>query len=306
MATQDVLRPGHVCIRVLDLDEAVTHYTKRVGLIETSRDDQGRVYFKAWDEYDWFSVVLRQADTPGMDFMGFKVRDAAALERLEQALERFGCKVEHIPAGELNHCGERLRFVAPTGHRFELYADKDFHGNATGTVDPETFSDEVQGMGAHRFDHCLLYGDDLDGSVALFRDALGFDLAEQVMDGELMIGAFMSCSNKAHDIAFIRHEGKDKFHHASFMLESWDELLRAADIMSKYDITLDIGPTRHGITRGKTIYFFDPSGNRNEVFAGGSTWYPDHPTITWNAQGLGKAIFYHDRQLNERFLTVVT
>jgi len=26
------------------------------------------------------------------------------------------------------------------------------------------------------------------------------------------------------------------------------------------------GPTRHGITRGQTIYFFDPSGNRNESF----------------------------------------
>jgi hypothetical protein len=34
------------------------------------------------------------------------------------------------------------------------------------------------------------------------------------------------------------------------------------------DVPIDIGPTRHGITRGTTIYFFDPSGNRNEVFAG--------------------------------------
>ena len=34
--------------------------------------------------------------------------------------------------------------------------------------------------------------------------------------------------------------------------------------------------------------------------------YPDHPPITWDADKLGKAIFYHDRQLNERFLTVLT
>ena len=34
-------------------------------------------------------------------------------------------------------------------------------------------------------------------------------------------------------------------------------------------IDIDIGPTRHGITRGHTIYFFDPVGNRNEVFTGG-------------------------------------
>lgn len=306
MSQKDVLRPGHVSIRVLDMDEALVHYKERLGLIETDRDDKGRVYLKAWDEYDWFSVILNPADSAGMDYMGFKVRDAEALEQFEGKLRQFGCKVKKMPAGELNHCGERLQFDSPTGHVFELYAQKDFFGNETGTHNPEAFCDQAKGMCAHRFDHCLLYGDDLDGSVALFTEVLGFDLAEQVMDGELMIGAFLTCSNKAHDIAFIRHAEKGKFHHASFMLETWDEVLRAGDIMAKYDIPLDIGPTRHGITRGKTIYFFDPSGNRNEVFAGGSTWYPDHPTITWTVDNLGKAIFYHDRALNERFLSVVT
>jgi catechol 2,3-dioxygenase-like lactoylglutathione lyase family enzyme len=32
---------------------------------------------------------------------------------------------------------------------------------------------------------------------------------------------------------------------------------RAADIVARYDIPLGIGPTRHGITRGQTIYFVD-------------------------------------------------
>ncbi|MDP1340903.1 VOC family protein, partial [Klebsiella variicola] len=72
------------------------------------------------------------------------------------------------------------------------------------------------------------------------------------------------------------------------------------------DTSIDIGPTRHGITHGQTIYFFDPSGNRNEVFCGGDYFYPDHEPITWDADMLGKAIFYHDRQLNERFLTALT
>jgi catechol 2,3-dioxygenase len=42
------------------------------------------------------------------------------------------------------------------------------------------------------------------------------------------------------------------------------------------------------------------------VFAGGDYTYPDHPVVTWDAEQLGKAIFYHDRQLNENFLGVVT
>ncbi|MGH7805925.1 MAG: catechol 2,3-dioxygenase, partial [Candidatus Binatia bacterium] len=35
-------------------------------------------------------------------------------------------------------------------------------------------------------------------------------------------------------------------------------------------------------------------------------YYPDRPTITWTEDQLGKAIFYYERCLNERFLSVTT
>lgn len=307
MAMTGVMRPGHVCIRVLDMEEALTHYKDRLGLQEVDRDDSGRVYLKGWDERDWFSVVLREADAPGMDFMGFKVDGEAALDSFEQRLRDAGSTTERIPAGELNHCGERVRFDSPTGHVFELYAEKDYMGTAMGLVNPDPWHEEVtRGMAVQRFDHCLLYGGDIDGTVKLFEDALDFRLSEQVMDGELRVAAFITCSNKAHDLALVRHAEDGKFHHASFLLGSWEEVLRAADIIGRFKISIDIGPTRHGITRGRTIYFFDPSGNRNEVFHGDYSFYPDYEPITWTADELGSAIFYHDQVLNERFLTVVT
>jgi catechol 2,3-dioxygenase len=104
----------------------------------------------------------------------------------------------------------------------------------------------------------------------------------------------------------VKHREDGKFHHASFYLPSGEEVFRAADIIRKNKVRIDVGPTRHGISRGHTIYFFDPSGNRNEVFAGGYLYYPDRPVITWTADQLGKAIFYYEDALNERFLTHVT
>lgn len=304
-----VMRPGHVQIRVLDMEAAVVHYRDRLGLIETNRDSQGRVYFKAWTEVDAFSVVLREADEAGMDFMGFKMETPELLAERKQDLIDYGCEVQTIPAGELDGCGERIRFDSPTGHYFELYAEKEQPGKwVVGHHNPEAWPEDLKGMRANRFDHCLLYGDDLDGTVDLLSNVLGFQLAEQVVDQEngLRIAAFMTVSMKAHDVAFVRHPEKGKFHHASFYLESWADVLRAADLISMHDLSLDIGPTRHGLTHGQTIYFFDPSGNRNEVFAGGDYTYPDHPVTTWDAQQIGKAIFYHDRELNENFLGVVT
>ena len=88
------------------------------------------------------------------------------------------------------------------------------------------------------------------------------------------LGIWLSCSLKAHDIALVRHPEPGKLHHISFMLESWEKVLRAADIMSMNKVSVDIGPTRHGVTRGTTIYAFDPSGNRFETFCGGYQSYP--------------------------------
>ncbi len=60
MAMTGVLRPGHAQVRVLDLNEAVRFYRDVLGLVETGRDAQGRVYFKCWDERDHNSYVIRE------------------------------------------------------------------------------------------------------------------------------------------------------------------------------------------------------------------------------------------------------
>ncbi len=303
-----VMRPGHIQIRVLDMAEAVKHYCDLLGLIEMDRDEQGRVYLKGWSEVDKFSVVLREADEPGMDFLSFKCLDETTVDKLAEEVRNFGLEVTEIPEGELKDCGRRVRFTAPSGHAFELFATKKQTGKwGIKDINPEAWPRGLKGMRAVRFDHCLLYGDELDRNLELFVDVLGFDLAEQVLDPEdNKVALFLTCSMKAHDVAFIMHPEKNKFHHASFFLETWQDVLRAADLISMTDTSIDIGPTRHGLTTGQTIYFFDPSGNRNEVFAGGNYHYPDMPPITWQAEELGKAIFYHDRQLNERFLTALT
>ena len=84
--SKGVMRPGHIQIRVMDMDEAVCHYRDRMGLIEMDRDSSGRVYLKGWTEVDAYSVVLRPADEPGMDFMGFKVVSTEVMNQLKQEL----------------------------------------------------------------------------------------------------------------------------------------------------------------------------------------------------------------------------
>lgn len=104
-------------------------------------------------------------------------------------------------------------------------------------------------------------------------------------------------------MAFIRQPVKGKLHHASFELGS-EKVLRAADILAHEDFDRPgADATRHHARRDHLL--LDPSGNRNEVFSR-LHLHPDKPAITWYDETLGPAIFYHDRQLNDAFLSVFT
>ena len=308
MAITGVLRPGHMQLKVLDLDEAVEFYSNVVGLVQTGRDAT-RAYFKGWDERDHHSLILRDAGEAGMDFYGFKVADDATLATLEADLKNYGVTTERVPAGDLLETGERVRFQIPSGHLIELYSQKTDVGNGMGYINPPPWNEAAErGIAPIRMDHAFLYGPDIENVQALFVDVLGFYLVEHILleDGKTDLAIWLSCSTKAHDIALVRNEEPGKLHHTAFLLDSWEKVLRAADLMSMNRVTIDMGPTRHGVTRGTTIYAFDNSGNRFETFCGGYQSYPDWEPLTWTWDEVGPAVFYHDRKLNPAFLGVYT
>lgn len=310
MALRGVLRPGEVIIRVMDMKKARWHYGEVMGLHEVMEDKNGRVYFKAWDEHDHHSIVLVPSDRPGMESFAFKVYDDKTLDVLEGKLNAFGTSVKHIEAGVYPKSGRRLEFVIPTGHTMHLYAHKEQIGNTLGTINPGVVPDDgvVRGLNINHLDHVLLGGTNIDESMRLFMEVFDFDLSERLVHHEagINLAVFLTCSTKPHDIAFVLQPEPNRYHHASFNLESAHDVVKAADRIGKYRVPVDVGPNRHGITRGATIYFFDPSGNRCEVFAEGYTHYPDTPTLVWDTTQAGPAQFSQDNTPRESFLTVLT
>nr|BAH89314.1 catechol 2,3-dioxygenase [uncultured bacterium]BAH89757.1 catechol 2,3-dioxygenase [uncultured bacterium]BAH89950.1 catechol 2,3-dioxygenase [uncultured bacterium] len=308
MSQEGLLRPGIAQIRVLDMEESITHYTKYLGLELVGIEADGRAYLRGFDEFHRHSVVLREADQAGIDYFAFKADGQGAVDAFRKRLEDYGLDVFDIQAGEQPGVGPRIGFMIPSGHNIQIFADMDMSTsqNVPETTNPYIWNVEPHGMRAQRMDHSLLYGPNIDEVEKIFTECLDFKVAERVdlPDGTLAI--WMTVSNKAHDIAFVKHDEPGKLHHLAFFLQDWADVGHAADVMTRYDISRDVGPTRHGITRGQTIYFFDPSGNRNEVFAGGYTYYKDHPTRVWDHNNVGRGIFYYERQLNDAFLSVVT
>jgi len=222
-----------------------------------------------------------------------------------------------LPEGSLPAVGRMLKFNLPSGHEMRLYAHKELVGTDVGSLNPDPWPDDTKGSAVHWLDHALLMCE-LDpergvnrvaDNTRFMKECLDFHLAEQLMvgpDHSVQAATWLFRSSTPHDIAFVGGP-RNGLHHIAFFLDDWADVLKSADVMAKNKVKVDVAPTRHGITRGTTIYFFDPSGNRNETFAGlGYLAQPDRPVTTWTEDEIGRAIFYHSGELNEAFTTVYT
>lgn len=299
-----ILRLSHANVRVPDLELALAYYTEVVGLIETGRED-GRAYLKAWDEHQHHSIVLESANTYGLDSLAFKVMSLGEVDRLTAAVEATGIPVERFGPGEVcMGSGDIARFTAPSGHVIELEHGQLQVGNALPLVNPPPKPEGLVGMAPPRLDHIFLMCEDVDGVTAFFRDVLEFRLTEQIVsDDGYQLATFLERTRTPHDIAFITGPNGG-FHHVAFWVDEWSDLRDGADTCAYHGITVDAGPTRHGATRGCGLYFFDPAGNRNELFTGGYLFDPDDEPTTWTEAEMGRAIFSYRGQVDQRFMTV--
>jgi catechol 2,3-dioxygenase len=300
-----ILRLSHVDITVPDLDLAAAYYTEVMGMLESGRTED-RIFFKCWDEEDHHSLAVRYDPRVGIDHFSFKVEAEDDLEDLESRVEDYGVRVHRVARGEEVGQGASIRFETPSGHTMELVHEVEKVGGLLDKVNPHPVPEGLRGIAPPRMDHLLVTAEEVPEATRFYMDVLGFRLTEQLLDGDgQRIGVWMERSHSPHDLALVSGPNGG-LHHFAYWLDDWDHVRQAADILAYNAIQIDVGPTRHGITRGNTIYFFDPMGTRNEVFTGGYRPDPDFPTITWTEDNIGKAIFYYEGDLNDRFMKVHT
>ena len=312
-----IMRIGHASLRVMDMAAAVKHYENVLGMKKTMEDKQGNVYLKCWDEWDKYSLILTPSDQAGLNHVAYKTEHDADLDALQKRIETYGITTKMLPEGTLPSTGRLLQFTLPSGHEMRLFAMKECVGTEVGSSNPDPWPDNLKGAGVKWLDHLALVCElnpeagvnRVAENVKFLKECLDFYLSEQIVvgpGGAIQAAAFMFRATKPHDIAFLPGP-KAGLHHISFYLDSWHDILKAGDVMAKNKVKIDLAPTRHGITRGETIYFFDPSGNRNETFAGlGYLAQPDRPVNTWDEENMWRGIFFHTGEAYPAFTEVFT
>ena len=111
---------GHAELLVPDLAASTAFFTEMLGL-QVSEETPGRVYLRAWQDWDHHTLLLTESDEPGLDHLGWRVPAKEDAEELRTTLERSGIESTWVDGGdELGH-GDALRFTTPSGLPFELY-----------------------------------------------------------------------------------------------------------------------------------------------------------------------------------------
>lgn len=266
-------------------DGTLWFFTKLLGMYETRREGQS-VYLRAYeDPYQW-SIKITEAPQPGLGHAALRTTSADALERRARSLRDAGIETSWTE-DEFGY-GKTLRFASPDGHDLQLLWEAEKYQappELQSKILTRASKKPLQGLPVKRIDHLNLMASDVTPLKNVFEQHLGFETRERVVDGEVEIGAWMSSNILGHEVACMRDMlgERGRLHHVAMYYGIPQHNIDAAEMFREYDIQIETGPDKHGITQGSFLYVFEPGGNRIELF--GDTGYlhldPDAETRTW-------------------------
>ena len=76
---------------------------------------------------------------------------------------------------------------------------------------------------------------------------------------------------------------RGRLHHVTYMMDSREDVLRAADVLVDAGVAIETGPHKHSIGQTFFLYCYEPGGNRFEIGAGGYLILaPDWAPVVWS------------------------
>jgi len=287
----DIAHIGHVELLTPKFDESLAFFKDVMGLHESGRQGDS-VHLRAWADYERFTLQLTRSHTSGLGHLAFRARSEEVLQKLVRNLTENGISGEWRPA-ELGH-GRAFRFASPDGHALELYYETEkFKGAGEHTAGFKNLPQRYipHGIAPRMLDHVNLLAQDIAAIRVFFHDLLGLRVTEQIVYEEGEMGCWFSATNKSYDMAFTKDKSKahGRFHHLTYRMDSREDVLRAADILTERNHFIETGPHKHTIGQSFFLYFYEPGGNRVEIGAGGYLILdPDWKPIVWSREERAK------------------
>jgi catechol 2,3-dioxygenase len=278
---------GHAELLVTDLSVSTEFFCELLGL-QVSERTEGRVYLRAWQDWDHHTLLLTEAERSGLDHLAWRVPDQRSAELLRARLHDAGIETAWIDGGNERGHGDAIRFTTPGGLPFELYWEVDPYEAPPELRSPMASHPSripARGAAPRRFDHVTFIVDDVVAEQQFLTEVLGIRHNYYIYgpDGSRW-GSWLSANNVSHETALTRNASGTggRLHHVAYYADSPDEVLRTATLLVDHGYELEWGPGKHGTSGATFLYFKEPSGNRVEIWTGGMLIFaPDWQAIEW-------------------------
>jgi catechol 2,3-dioxygenase len=276
---------GHCELEVTDLEASARFFTEVLGLTASTVED-GRVYLRAWQDWDHHTLLLTEARESRLNHMGWRAPEREDVLEIESRLKDLGVETAWVE-GNVGH-GDALRFLTPGGLSFEVYWEVEKYQAPPELASvlpshPQRFPNN--GAAPRRFDHMTYNVNDVVSEQEWLTRELGIHHRYYRMseDGTRW-GSWMSRTCLSHEIGMTRNlvQSGGELNHVAFYSDSPDEVLRAATLLVDSGTPIEWGPGKHATSGATFLYFKEPSGHRVEIWTGGLLIFsPDWEPILW-------------------------
>jgi catechol-2,3-dioxygenase len=241
-----VLKVGYVDFETAQLSTLVDYYSEVLGLTPTHRDEKSAYLTVAVDHH---CVGLKVGAESRLLKFGLQIAPTD-MKELESALNAKGIKATRINDGEPG-IPELVQICDSDGVVIDLYV----------VTQPPGVPYSRQGVQPHKLAHLALLTPDVQRKFEFYRDMLGFRFSDSIQD----FFYFLRCGADHHGVNLLRwaHPG---IHHLAFELADISQLCASTDVLSRCQIPLIWGPTRHGPGHNVSAYHRNPEGQIVELF----------------------------------------
>ncbi|KOY83508.1 VOC family protein [Lysinibacillus macroides] len=287
-AIDDIAHIAHVELFTPTLQESIDFFYESLGL-EIVKQTANKAYMRCWGDYEQYSIILTQADEPGVGHTAFRVKSPQALERRVIAIEEAGVQGKWIEA-DFGH-GRAYQYHGPDGHLMELYFETEKyqapeHLRPTLKNQPQKFLG--RGAAVKNLDHINFLSSDPEKDGDFAEHVLGLRLTEQIrLDNGTRPAVWYRANSKSYELVYTKDatEAKARFHHLALSVDTNEGIWRAANLFVDQNVFIEFAPSKHAINQTYFVYVYEPGGNRIEICSGGYLVVdPDFEPITWTEQ----------------------
>ena len=295
----DVAQLAMVELFTPKFEESLWFFHDVLGMTPTE-DDGTSCYLRAYEDRYHHSLKLTRADHAGVGVVAWRASSPQALDRRVAEIEASGKPGQWVE-GHKGY-GRAYEFATPDGHKQHLFWDVEYFqpsADQKSKLLSRPQKRPLRGVPVRRIDHINLLTSDVTENAKFMQDTLGFLKRENVVfGGQEELACWLSVSPLVHEVAFTKDQAGpgNRLHHLAFWYGNQGQMLDLADILMEYDVHVEAGPAKHGISQAHFMYVYEPGGNRIELF--GDTGYlisdPEWKTLTWTEENFfnGGGVWY--------------